>query len=464
MATVVMRDAELLNRFCIPRDDRQGWGFALLLTVVGALFLRPADIVPAFDALPVYQFLIVTSLLVSFRATLRQFAQRRLLEQPVTLCLLVLLLAVGSSHLSHGSTWHARRSMFEFSKLLALYVLVAGLVNTPQRLFIFTKWLTIAITTVAAIALLDRYEVISIAALAPIQDHGVPQGGRQIAVERIRGTGIFQDPNDFGLVLVTGLILCASFLLKPHAGWPRYTWLVPAGVLLSALALTHSRGAMLSLMCAPPAALCYIRGGRHGKWALLGLPLLTLVFSERMTDVDAIHDGTGQSRLQIWSESLTVWRRHPFFGLGEGTLADEIGMASHNSFLHCYAELGLFGGTAFVGSFAAAGMGLWSLRRHTSAATLQGPVSAEAYEHSRRSGFIFAALVAYVAGTLTVSRQFVAPTYLLLGLATAASAVSVVACESAVWRISIRSLMVASLLGVLPLLAFYVVVRLFVRW
>lgn len=464
MAIAVLSDTEATTLSCIPADDRHGWGFALLLTVVATLFLRPADIIPALNTWPVYQFLIVCALLVSFRASFGQFAQPRLADQPVTACLLVLLLAVGISHVSHGFIWGARASMYEVSKLLALYVLITGLVNTPRRLTFFIKWLTVAITIIAALALLDRFDYISIVALDSIQDHGSSQGGHETFIERIRGTGIFQDPNDFGLILVTGLILCTSLLLAPRAGFLRYIWLVPAGVLLSALALTHSRGAMLSLLCAVPAALCYSRGGRWGGWLLLGLPLLSLVFSDRMTDVDSVYEGTGQSRLQIWSQSLAVWRQYPAFGLGEGLLADEIGMVSHNSFLHCYAELGTLGGTAFLASFLAAGLRLWSLRGHHSDQGFADSAPQPSIELSRLSGFVFAALVAYAAGTLTISRQFVAPTYLILGLATAAAAQSVPARDVARWRIDNRFLLVTLLSSAGSLLAFYLAVRMFVRW
>ncbi len=218
MATAAYQGPDTATRLSVPSDDRHGWGFALLLAVVATLCLRPADLIPALDDWPVYQYLIVGCLLVSSRATLRQLAQHRLAEQPVTACLLVLLLAVGVSHLAHGFFWGARMSMYDVSKLLALYLLIVGLVNTPRRLTQFVQWLTLSITTIAALALLDRVGIISIAALESVESHDASEAGQAIYVERIRGTGIFQDPNDFGLILVTGLVLGASSLFRPHAG------------------------------------------------------------------------------------------------------------------------------------------------------------------------------------------------------------------------------------------------------
>ena len=109
--------------------------------------------------------------------------------------MLWLLLAIGASHLSHGFVWGARSSMFEFAKLLMLYALIIGLVNTPKRLSLFIKWLTLAITITAALALLDHFDFVSIAAIDSVQDRGLTEDGVVEKVLRIRGTGIFHDPN-----------------------------------------------------------------------------------------------------------------------------------------------------------------------------------------------------------------------------------------------------------------------------
>ncbi len=424
MAIAAVQDRDTVLNVRTTLDDRHGWGLALLLTVVATLFLRPADLIPALDNWPIYQFLIVCCLVVSARAVARQLAQRKLGEQTVTTCLLVLLLSVGVSHLSHGFVWGARMSMYEVSKLLAFYLLIAGLVNTPQRLSLFVRWLTIAITTAAVLALLDRAGLISIAALESIQSHGGSGEGQGGLIERIRGTGIFQDPNDFGLILVTGLIFCASFFLRPDRGWPRYLWLGPGIVLSATFAMTHSRGALVSLACALPALLAYRRGWKAGVLTLLWLPLLPILFSDRMTDFSAIDTGTGQSRIQVWSDSLTVFRQYPLFGLGEGLLVEENGVVAHNSFLHCFAELGLFGGTAFLSCFLAAALGLWLLRDECHSPGPPDCIPRELREIAHLRAFVFAALAAYSAGMLTLSRQFVAPTYLILGLAVAAQSLS----------------------------------------
>ncbi len=462
MATAAVEQRDTALSLCVPADDRHGWGFALLLATVATLFLRPADLLPAFEDWPIYQFLLVACLFVSARAAAARVTRRTVEAQPVTAWLLLLLVSVAASHLAHGFFWAARMSFYEVGKLVVLYLLLLALVNTPRRLLRFVQWLTISITVVAVLALLDRAEVISVAALEPIHSRDGAAGVDPQLVERIRGTGIFQDPNDFGLILVTGLTFCAAFFFRPATGWPRYLWLAPGAALLAALALTHSRGALLSLSCVFPAAVAYRRGWKFGLLAFLCLPLLALVFSSRMTDVSAVNVGTGQSRIQAWSDSLSVFRQHPLFGLGAGLLVDECGMVTHNSFLHCYAELGLFGGTAFLTCFLAAGLGLWSLRTQVLQPRASDHTGRELDDLAHLRVFIFSAVAAYAAGIVSLSRQFVAPTYLLLALAAVTT--SLHGNPAPAWQRGEKFVALALLASAAFLAATHVAVRLLVSW
>ena len=195
----------------------------------------------------------------------------------------------------------------------------------------------------------------------------------------------------------------------------------------------------------------------------MGLPLLAIGFAGRMTDFNALQSGTGQTRIQIWSDTLTLFRQVPVFGLGEGMLVEESGVvASTDSFIHCFAELGIFGGTAFLSCFLAAGMGLWALRGQLIGPDGSVDSPADWLEVAHMRIFVFAALAAFVGGMLALSRQFVTPTYLVLGLATAAQSLSGNAAVK--WKLNIRFLLIALMASAASLLAFYLAVRLLVHW
>ncbi len=464
MATAAMPTTgyNITTRIDSEVDDRHGWGYVLLLLTTVTLFLRPADLLPALEKWPIYQILIVACIVVSSRTLVRQLRHSQLARSPVTTCLLVLLVAIGVSHLSHGFTWAARASVFEFSKLFAFYLLMIGLINTPRRLLVFAKILALTITSVSALALLDRYNLFSIAAFASIRDRVANDPESIEMIERLRGTGIFQDPNDFGLVLVVGSVLCFAFLSRPGAGWRRYVWLIPISILITGFSLTHSRGAMLSLACVLPAVLAYRSGAKVAVASLMTLPILAMGFSGRMSDLSAMDSGTGQSRIQIWSESLSLWRANPLFGLGEGMLVEEIQVVSHNSFVHCYAELGFLGGTAFLASFLVAGLALWSSKPTTGDGEALAPLGNEMKNLAHLQMFAFAMVAAYVAGILTLSRQWITPTYLVLGFATAAQNVGVKGRQP--WRVNNRFIAVSLLSSLGFLAVMYVLIRIMVRW
>src|SRR5205823_3488992 len=84
--------------------------------------------------------------------------------------------------------------------------------------------------------------------------------------------------------------------------------------------------------------------------AAVVLPALFALFAGRQTDLSAA-GGTGQARIQLWSEGLALFREAPFFGVGQGSYAEHVDQVAHNSFVECYAELGFFGGTLFLGAF-----------------------------------------------------------------------------------------------------------------
>src|SRR5262249_9768988 len=106
-------------------------------------------------------------------------------------------------------------------------------------------------------------------------------------------------------------------------------------------------------------------------------------------------------------------KEEPLFGIGEGAYADysDGHFVAHNSFLHCFAELGFFGGTAYLGAFYFA---IWTLHRLGSP-----PIHIFHPELKRLRPFMMTLVGGYAAGLLSLSRIMVVPTYMVLALATA---------------------------------------------
>src|SRR5262245_26720922 len=189
-----------------------------------------------------------------------------------------------------------------------------------------------------------------------------------VEVLRLCGTGLFNDPNDLGLVLVSCVPLCFYWLTDRRGGIFKVVWIAMIGLFAYALMLTHSRGSFLALL-AGLATLFYARFGKRITLILcmIALPALLALFAGRMTNITT-DEGSGKTRIQLWSDGLILFQESPLFGIGMEEYRNRATHVAHNSFLHCFAELGIVGGTLFLGAFYLAVRGLGRLHRERSLA------------------------------------------------------------------------------------------------
>src|SRR5262249_53319436 len=115
-----------------------------------------------------------------------------------------------------------------------------------------------------------------------------------VEVRRLRGTGIFQDPNDMCLAGAIAVPLCLYWLTDRRLGGLRLLWLAPLLVLGYTLYLTQSRGGLLGLV-AGLAVLFHARFGWRRTLALgaVALPAVLVLLAGRLTSID-VGGGTGQ--------------------------------------------------------------------------------------------------------------------------------------------------------------------------
>jgi O-antigen ligase len=267
-------------------------------------------------------------------------------------------------------------------------------------------------------------------------------------IRRLCGTGIFNDPNDYALMLVLCMCVCVYGAGRARWwGWRGLAW--GAFVFLGyALVLTHSRGGVLSVMAAAGTFVAARVGWRNAVplAAPLGAVILA-AFWGRQTELNLSDpNDTFQGRMDLWSASMDVFRAHPILGIGQGKLVDEIGQVTHNSFLHAFAEMGLVGGTVFIGAFYLAFRGLWAAR----------PVDGEL---SRLRPCVLAILVGYSVGMLALSRCYTAPVQLVLGLAGAYLVMASEPGRPLIPRLDLRCLVRVWSVGVVFLGATYVFIR-----
>src|SRR4029077_4965563 len=122
--------------------------------------------------------------------------------------------------------------------------------------------------------------------------------------------------------------------------------------------------------------------------------------------------GTGQSRIQLWDEGLYLFRKSPMLlGLGYDKCAEYIGHVAHNSYVHAFVERGLVGGVLFFGA--------WYYALTTVYRLGSDRIQVIDPELRRIRPYLFAMLVSYAAGMMSLTENYIVPTWTMLGLATA---------------------------------------------
>ncbi|HVX15443.1 MAG TPA: O-antigen ligase family protein [Pirellulales bacterium] len=433
--------------------------FFLFLLVTGTLFVRPAEVVSDLALLPIYEWLIVGCALSSISRILPLLHREALVRQPITLAVFGLLAAVFLSHISHGDLWRARYDTLDFSKIVVYYLLLVANINSAGRLRTFLFWLLGCITILGALALLEYHGIVHIESLTTHVDLDIDEEtGEEQVVRRMCGMGIFNDPNDLSMIVVVGMALAAYFFFDPRLVIFKVPLAATATAFLYALLLTKSRGGLLAMVAAG-WALFHSRYGWK-KAAILGaflLPAGLLLVTGRQADIGgAVSAGTGQSRIQLWSAGLQMFRANPLFGIGFHLYAEEAGQVAHNSYVHAFGELGLFGGAFFLGAWYCALRDPYQLGQ-------AGRRFADA-DMGRLQPYLLAALTGFATGMMSLERIEVVPTYLMLGLASAYLALAHTRPPFVGTQFDGKLVKRVLLYSIVFLITVYVFVRVFSRW
>ena len=387
-----------------------GYGFFILLNAI--LFIRPAEMIPSLQPFRLYQLAILGCLACSYPQVLAQLDSKSLTRRPISLCVVMLLAAIVMSHLANGFIYGARTSGFEFFKIVLYYFLLVVNLDRPERYQKFLNWLVLFMVVAASMALLQFYGYVNIPALAAYEQREIdPITGEVTSFPRLCSTGIFNDPNDVCLLLSAGIMLCVYRVMTPGAGPKRFLWCAPIVLFMLAFIETKSRGGFISLV----TAISVLMASRIGMkktvmmWLMMS-PGVLVVAGGRMTNID-VADGTGQHRIQLWREALALVREFPLFGVGQGLLHEYTRLVAHNSYVHAFAELGLFGGSCFISIVFLSASQLFGLRKHEEVIVDS--------EMRRFRPYMLGILAGFCTGIMTLSRVYIVPTYMIFGLVSA---------------------------------------------
>lgn len=387
--------------------------FVLFLLLNAVLLIRPEELFPEITGLRLYLIVIVLCAATSLPRLLELLSPASLRRRPVAVCVLLYFASTIVSLVALGRVGYALFDFGpEFAKVILYYFLLLAVVDTRERFRLFVAWLVLMVVALTGVALLQYNGVVTFENITPCFETAVdPATGEEYSFSRMVSSGIFNDPNDLCLVLGLGILCCVYCATSSRLGLAGYAvWLVPVPLFFYALLETHSRGGLMGVL-AGWAAYLYSRfgGPKALPFAVAGAVAVVVLVGGRQASIGG--GGTAHERLMLWAEGLSALLSQPFYiptGLGYGWCEDELFHVAHNSFVQAYVEQGVFGGGAFLGAFYVAVRILDRLGRG-----VEAPGWVVGARH-----FVFAVVAGYAMGCYSITRNFVLPTYLVLGLAS----------------------------------------------
>jgi len=326
--------------------------FVSLLVYILLVFIRPQEWLIPMGGLPFGLLDAVAIVTLMTWATGLHGGKHRFFSLPQNWLMLGIFFATLMSHVRH-TFLGALISTFEgFGKTVLLYLWIATLVTSVRKAKLLVLIMIVGCVFMAADGISQRYAY-----------RGDPVRGRNAQglykgftgmtaimdgyTPRVRAWGIFHDPNDLALMLVAMLpFLFVAVRDRNSGAHTRFLAAVTIVPLLWCIYLTNSRGGWLAL--GAMVAAFVLLGARNKAFgiivAVLALGALVVLGPSRIGTISS-EEGSARGRIAAWGTGNRMLKRWPLFGAGKGRFTEfsSDSRAAHNSFVNCWAELGLFG-------------------------------------------------------------------------------------------------------------------------
>lgn len=307
--------------------------FAGLLLFTAVVYFRPQEWVPGLVGFRSIAFWLATLTLAVFLPT-QLGLEGTLTARPREVNLVLLLLVAGLLSvplaIEPAEAWN---SFLDFAKVVTMFVVMVNVVRTAPRLRAMF-WLAFVVSAALSVKALSDYT------------SGSLNPGR----DRIEGAivgGIFENPNDLALHLVTMIPLALGLLFVSRSLLKKALYAGVALLMLMAVVVTYSRGGLLGLGCASFVLMWKLKRRSRALvvvgFVVLALGFLALVPSGVMSRFGGADGGSADARQALLIRSTLVSLRHPLLGVGMDnfhivSLNEKV---SHNAYTQVSAEMGM---------------------------------------------------------------------------------------------------------------------------
>jgi len=371
--------------------------FILLCLYTFFVFIRPQEFIGIFKIFPFMPVLFVFLLIGMI------FVKDKAFHFPQDKFLVMFFIFAVLSHLFHLYFSGALGVFTGLLPVISLYYIITNSLNTLERIEKYFS-LIIVLSLVMAIHGIHQY-----------YNDGIGWTGQTFAPKttRIRYIGIFSDPNDLSLVFLFSIPLIIYFFAEKKKFLLRIVNIFTLAVILFAMILTQSRGAMVSL----GAMMAYYGVRKYGMkkgliiGAILLLPLI-IVFSTGKFLAISTEEESAYGRIDAWYEGFQMLIHSPIWGVGPGMFTEYNYLTAHNSYVLCFAENGLVGYFFWLGSIYFTFIGLSKSIKIELTDAVEGKIISPSF-------FLTISLIGFLAASFFLSRTYTIILYMNLGVISA---------------------------------------------
>lgn len=322
------------------------------------VYFRPYELHPALGFLSTFPFWIALLTLIVFLPT-QLTLEGNLTARPREVnCVLLLIVAAMLSIPAAIEPSLAIETFTEtFSKTAMIFIVMVNVLRTERRLK-GVVYLSLAASFMLAVFALEEFF-----------------GGRA-AVEgyRVAGAigGMFGNPNDLALHLVTMIPLVVAFFIGTRNIIKKALLLAFGIMLVAATVVTYSRGGFLGMA----ATMMFLAWKYGGRMRALLVPLTTVIvlggvlmvgsYASRLSTIATPGgEASASARQALLKRSILSSLRNPLFGVGIGNfpIVSIHNQVSHNAYTEISSELGLPALAFYITMILAAFKGLRKIER-----------------------------------------------------------------------------------------------------
>ncbi len=365
------------------------------------VYFRPYELSPSLSWLANSAFWVALFTVAVFVPT-QLGLENRITIRPREVNLVLLLAIAGLLSIAFAldrlKAWY---SLLEYLKVVLMFIVTVNVVRTEKRL----KGLWFLVLTVTCLL-----------SLSAIIDYSL--GRLVLRGVRIKGMigGLFENPNDLALHLVTMIPIAIALLLSSKGPLKKVFYLGCAIATTAGVVVTFSRGGFLALVFTGGVLLW--RLARRSRVLIGSIGAITVVlfiafapggYSGRLSTT---RDDSAMARYDDLKRSIFVAAHHPVFGVGMDNyvLYSNSNHATHNAYTQVAAEIGFPAMLLYLIFLITP---LKELRRIASETSFKGPA---VRFHYQAIG-LEASLIGYMVASFFASVAFLWYAYYLIAYA-----------------------------------------------